>query len=64
MTDPQIALEILAFAALAAGAFAFLLRDLPYKLGLMGAVLVGVAVGMLMTRRQARIARPGKEEAA
>jgi 4-azaleucine resistance transporter AzlC len=37
-------------AALAAGTFAYLLKDLPYKLGLMSAVLVGVAVGMALSR--------------
>ncbi|HJW55971.1 MAG TPA: AzlC family ABC transporter permease [Burkholderiaceae bacterium] len=37
-------------AALAAGIFAFLLRDLPYKLGLMSAVLIGVIVGMALLR--------------
>lgn len=41
-------------AAIAAGSFAYLLKDLPYKLGLMSAVLVGVAVGMSMLRWQAR----------
>lgn len=39
-------------AAVAAGACAMLLRELPYKLGLMSAVLVGVGVGMLMTQWQ------------
>jgi 4-azaleucine resistance transporter AzlC len=51
-------------AALAAGAFAFLLRDLPYKLGLMSAVLIGVAVGMLMSRRRSHLAPSAKEETA
>lgn len=37
-------------AALAAGLFAYLLKDLPYKLGLMSAVLVGVTVGMVLLR--------------
>lgn len=40
-------------AALAAGAFAYMLKDLPYKLGLMSAVLIGVAVGIALTRRSA-----------
>lgn len=40
-------------AALAAGTFAYLLKDLPYKLGLMSAVLIGVAVGIALTRRSA-----------
>lgn len=39
-------------AALAAGIFAWLLRDLPYKLGLMTSVLVGVVVGMALLRVQ------------
>jgi 4-azaleucine resistance transporter AzlC len=37
-------------AALAAGAFAYLLKDLPYKLGLLSAVLIGVMVGMTLLR--------------
>lgn len=41
-------------AAVAAGVFAFLLRDLPYKLGLMAAVLAGVSIGMVLQRWQAR----------
>lgn len=41
-------------AALAAGTAAWLLRDLPYKLGLMSAVCAGVATGMAATRMQAR----------
>jgi 4-azaleucine resistance transporter AzlC len=35
-------------AALAAGCFAYVLKDLPYKLGLMTAVLVGVTVGVAL----------------
>ncbi|MFZ6849306.1 AzlC family ABC transporter permease [Undibacterium sp. RuRC25W] len=38
-------------AAVAAGSFAFLLRDLPYKLGLLTAVFVGVTVGMVLSRQ-------------
>jgi 4-azaleucine resistance transporter AzlC len=41
-------------AAMAAGAFAYLWRDLPYNLGLMAAVFVGVAVGMALLRLRAR----------
>lgn len=37
-------------AAVAAGAFSCLLRDLPYKLGLMAAVAIGVVVGMALLR--------------
>jgi 4-azaleucine resistance transporter AzlC len=39
-------------AALAAGSFAYLLKDLPYKIGLLAAILIGVAVGMALTRRR------------
>jgi 4-azaleucine resistance transporter AzlC len=41
-------------AALAAGASAYLLKDLPYKLGLLAAILIGVGVGMALTRWRAR----------
>jgi 4-azaleucine resistance transporter AzlC len=41
-------------AALAAGATAWFLKDLPYKLGLLAAIFAGVAVGMVMARRQSR----------
>jgi 4-azaleucine resistance transporter AzlC len=41
-------------AALAAGTAAWLLRDLPYKLGLMSAVLIGVATGMFVMHAKAR----------
>ncbi|MEO6920417.1 MAG: AzlC family ABC transporter permease [Collimonas sp.] len=44
---PQLA------AAIAAGAFAWFLRDLPYKLGLMAAILAGVAVGLGISHWQA-----------
>ncbi|HJV50014.1 MAG TPA: AzlC family ABC transporter permease [Noviherbaspirillum sp.] len=44
-------------AALAAGLFACLLRDLPYKLGLMAAVLAGVTVGMALLRARRQQAR-------
>ena len=43
-------------AALAAGISAWLLRGMPYKLGLMAAVLIGVATGMALLRR-ARVAQ-------
>ncbi|OWW22929.1 AzlC family ABC transporter permease [Noviherbaspirillum denitrificans] len=42
-------------AALAAGTFAYLLQGLPYKLGLMLAVLAGVATGMALTRWNAGV---------
>jgi 4-azaleucine resistance transporter AzlC len=47
-------------AALAAGSFAWLLRGLPYKLGLMSAVLIGVAVGLALSRWRARAALRGE----
>lgn len=43
-------------AAVAAGLFAWLLRDLPYKLGLMSAVLIGVTVGLVVLRWRERAA--------
>jgi 4-azaleucine resistance transporter AzlC len=48
-------------AALAAGVLAYLWRDLPYNLGLLAAVLVGVSVGMalLRVRARARVAQGG-----
>lgn len=36
-------------AALAAGTFAYLLQELPYKLGLLSAVFIGVVVGIALT---------------
>lgn len=39
-------------AAATAGALAFLLRGLPYQLGLMAAVLAGVLVGLVLSRRR------------
>lgn len=41
-------------AALAAGLFAYQFKDLPYKLGLMLAVLAGISVGLALSRWQAR----------
>jgi 4-azaleucine resistance transporter AzlC len=41
-------------AALAAGSAAYLLKDLPYKLGLMSAIVVGVGAGLLLTRLRSR----------
>jgi 4-azaleucine resistance transporter AzlC len=40
-------------AALAAGTFAYLFKDLPYKLGLLAAILIGVAVGLAFSRWRA-----------
>jgi predicted branched-subunit amino acid permease len=50
-------------AASAAGALAVLWRELPYSLGLMAAVLVGVLVGMALLRFRAR-GRVAQEDAA
>jgi 4-azaleucine resistance transporter AzlC len=44
-------------AALAAGSFAYLLRELPYKLGLLSAVFIGVAVGIALTRMKLKDTR-------
>ncbi|MFZ6862149.1 AzlC family ABC transporter permease [Undibacterium sp. Ji67W] len=40
-------------AAIAAGSFAYLLQNLPYKLGLLSAVFVGVLVGVVLSRSSA-----------
>ena len=45
-------------AAVAAGALAYLLQGLPYKLGLLTAVFAGVAVGVLMTRSAVKGEQP------
>jgi 4-azaleucine resistance transporter AzlC len=50
---PQLARWPHFLAALAAGAVAYGLKDLPYKLGLLAAVMAGVAVGMLCARLRA-----------
>lgn len=60
---PQLASLPHFAAALAAGAVALIGQDLPYKLGLMAAVFVGVTIGLALTRWRARgLAR--REEAA
>lgn len=51
---PQLARLPHFAAALAAGICAYLLKDLPYKLGLMLAVMAGVAVGISLTHWRAR----------
>jgi 4-azaleucine resistance transporter AzlC len=51
---PQLARLPHLGAALSAGACAWLLRDLPYKLGLLSAVAAGVATGVLLSRHAAR----------
>ncbi len=50
-------------AAAAAGALAYLWRDLPYNLGLLAAVLAGVVVGMALSRLRAR-GRAAQEDTA
>ena len=53
-------------AAVAAGAVAYLGQDAPYKLGLMAAVVAGVAVGMALQRWRSgglETGRPGEEAA-
>ena len=48
-------------AALAAGSVAYGLKDLPFKLGLLAAIVVGVAIGMLLAqwrRPKATLGRP------
>jgi len=47
---PQLARTPHLAAAMAAGAVAYLLKELPYKLGLTAAVAAGVGVGLLLTR--------------
>ncbi|WP_019142262.1 AzlC family ABC transporter permease [Noviherbaspirillum massiliense] len=51
---PQLRQRSQLAAALAAGACAYAGKDLPYKLGLLLAVLAGVAAGILTLHRQAR----------
>ncbi len=57
---PQLASLPRLAAALAAGGIALLGRGLPYQLGLMAAVLVGVAVGLALTRWRARALAAGE----
>lgn len=59
---PQLARLPHLGAAIAAGACAYLLRDLPYQLGLFAAVLVGVGVGLTLVRWRAR-SKPRTETA-
>ena len=47
-------------AAGAAGGVAYLLKDLPFKLGLLVAVLVGVAVGLLLSQTGAEAPAEGR----
>jgi hypothetical protein len=55
-----VALRYLA-AAVTAGALAFFWQAWPYKLGLLGAVLVGVAVGVVLSRPRKPIATTAAE---
>ena len=50
-------------AALAAGIFAYILKDLPFKLGLMAAVVIGVATGLMLSRWRARVHAQGRSAA-
>ena len=50
-------------AAMAAGIFAYLLKDLPYKLGLMSAVMIGVTTGLALARWRARVHVQGRSAA-
>jgi len=47
-------------AAVIAAAAALLLRGLPYQLGLLSAIAVGVPVGLILLRRRRAIAEPGR----
>lgn len=54
---PQLVAVRFVAAALASGVLSFAWQDWPYKLGLLAAVLVGVAVGMMLTLRDQRAQR-------
>lgn len=54
---PQLVAVRFVAAALASGVLSFAWQDWPYKLGLLAAVLVGVAVGMMLTLRDQRVQR-------
>lgn len=47
---PQVVRLPHSSAAVVAGSVAYLLKDVPFKLGLLAAVVVGVAMGVLLTR--------------
>lgn len=57
---PQLRHRPQLLAAVAAGGVAYLLKDLPYKLGLLAAVLAGVAVGLLLSQVQPDTAAEGR----
>ncbi len=48
---PQLTRRPHLVAAIASGTIAYLLRGLPYKLGLLAAIAVGVAAGLLLSSR-------------
>ena len=48
---PQLTTLRALAAAVSAGALAYVWQDWPYKLGLLAAVLCGIAVGMVLSRR-------------
>ena len=51
---PQLVAVRFVAAALAAGVLSFAWQGWPYKLGLLAAVFVGVAVGMVLTAIESR----------
>jgi 4-azaleucine resistance transporter AzlC len=57
---PQLARLPHFAAAVAAGTFAFLLKDLPYKLGLLLAVLAGIVAGIALSHWLARSRTTGE----
>jgi 4-azaleucine resistance transporter AzlC len=62
---PQLVAVRFVAASLAAGVLSFAWQGWPYKLGLLAAVMVGVAVGMIVTmmERRPRVRRDAKERA-
>ena len=56
---PQVRVARFAAAALTAGVLAYVWRHLPYQLGLLAAVLAGVAVGTVLTVWQQRGTKQG-----
>jgi 4-azaleucine resistance transporter AzlC len=58
---PQLIAMRFVAAALTAGVLSFAWREWPYKLGLLAAVMAGVAVGMLLTSRARRNGRVREE---
>jgi 4-azaleucine resistance transporter AzlC len=60
---PQLVAVRYVAAAATAGALAFFWQDWPYKLGLLGAVAAGVAVGVVLSRQRGERAQAGAGEA-